>query len=149
MIRPYTASDHNQVMNIYNASKLDELAHEPKTVDLIPLQHDLARNKVIFDSNIYVIEQFNVIQGFIAIHRDNIAGLFVLPESRGQGLAKLLLKHVITQYPKPLTLQVVRSNSHAVYLYQSFGFKQIEASQAIYNGLSVPIIRMILENDPL
>ncbi|GAC1393911.1 MAG: GNAT family N-acetyltransferase [Ktedonobacteraceae bacterium] len=61
-------------------------------------------------------------------HKGRILGMYVRPESRGQGVGKVLLQEVITQTKQfvgveQLHLMVVTSNTAARSLYRSLGFE--------------------------
>jgi len=61
-------------------------------------------------------------------HRAHVAAMYVVPEARGQGLAKALLTELIKQAKsfeglEYLVLGVTMSNISAIRLYESLGFK--------------------------
>jgi ribosomal protein S18 acetylase RimI-like enzyme len=70
---------------------------------------------------------FRVLEGVKERHKGLLWGMFVQPEARGAGVGKALVTRVI-QYAGGLVeqihLTVVASNSAAVRLYTSAGFKQ-------------------------
>ena len=51
-----------------------------------------------------------------------IAEIYLIPEYRGKGIAKYILKNEIDQHNK-LILNVYQSNTHAIELYESLGFE--------------------------
>jgi ribosomal protein S18 acetylase RimI-like enzyme len=61
-------------------------------------------------------------------HKGRILGMYVQPESRGQGVGKALLQEAITQARRldgveQLHLTVVTANAPALSLYHSMGFE--------------------------
>ncbi|WP_246020298.1 GNAT family N-acetyltransferase [Lysinibacillus telephonicus] len=61
-------------------------------------------------------------------HKGNIYGMYVAPETRGQGVGKALMFEVIqrakeTEGLEQLILQVVSTNDSAKMLYKSLGFE--------------------------
>lgn len=61
-------------------------------------------------------------------HKGNIYGMYVTPETRGQGVGKALMLEVIqrakeTEGLEQLILQVVSTNDSAKKLYKSLGFE--------------------------
>lgn len=51
-----------------------------------------------------------------------IAEIYLIPEYRGKGIAKYILKNEIDQHDK-LILNVYQNNKHAIELYESLGFE--------------------------
>jgi N-acetylglutamate synthase-like GNAT family acetyltransferase len=67
--------------------------------------------------------------GQIKPHRDGsheMASLAVLPDYRGQGLARSIIEHLLEQAPRPVYLTCRGSLER---LYQKFGFHTVELPQ--------------------
>lgn len=143
-IRPYKEQDKSSVINIYNSSKLDELIFEKEEFELIPLQKDLQRKRLIFESKIWVYEDKHI-KGFVAFDNTNIFGLFVNPEDRGEGIGRDLLKAAISDAGEEIKLQVVVSNLAANDLYSRFGFEVSSVESGSYNGKEVFVNKMVLK----
>ena len=141
MIEPFSESDLQAVVNIYNATKMDELVNEVRPFKLIPLKQDAKRYKSIFSHSINVYRKENI-QGFIAFDETHINGLFVLPQYRGQGIGRSLIHNAIQQMGREVHLQVVKSNSSAIQLYLSMGFKVKGEFIAEYNQQDVCVLKM-------
>lgn len=66
---------------------------------------------------------------WLTIPNAEILNLFVLEPYRGQGIGKRLVAEVIKvcreQYVDHLTLEVRKSNEHAIRLYHDLGFKSV------------------------
>ena len=142
MIRPYKSSDKNEVFEIYNAAKLDELENESTQFLLIPLEHDPKRNALIFNSTIAIYDSGKPC-GFVAYGEGCINGLYVRPGSRGQGIGRLLLDFAVSALGGHAYLQVTCSNSVAINLYRNYGFKSVSQYDAEYNGCKVAVNKMI------
>lgn len=140
-IRPVTPDDCQAIAHIYDHSKLDELIHEDKTFELLPLNKDAKRLAELKQSDVYVYEQ-NGVQAYGAIYQSELRALFVHSNSRGKGIGKILLEFLLSKLtPSPIdnsvTLNVAKSNQPAKALYAQYGFKVIEEFEAEYNGVSV------------
>lgn len=75
-------------------------------------------------AEVYVYQHENVIQGFIGLDADYIAGIFVDRQARSQGIGKQLLDFVKNKR-QTLTLQVYQENTRAVQFYQRENFQII------------------------
>jgi len=61
----------------------------------LPLNKDRDRLDKLIESDIYVYQQQESICGYGAIYNGEIRTLFVRPESRGQGIGKILLEFLL------------------------------------------------------
>lgn len=61
-----------------------------------------------------------------------IETIYVLPESRGKGISKIILNYIFNYFLlnelNKTKLEVWELNKHAVRLYKSFGYKEVEKS---------------------
>lgn len=77
---------------------------------------------------ILVAEQAGHVAGYIqaVMNRRNvkIAGLFIDPQSQGQGIGARLLEQLLSGLPTGATvrLSVLQGNDRAIHLYERFGF---------------------------
>ena len=74
-------------------------------------------------------------------HKGNVFGMYITPDSRGQGLGKSLMKEVISRAKnssglEQINLTVVSDNHSAKKLYRSMGFEiyGTERNALKYNG---------------
>ncbi len=142
-IRSMTPQDIPAVFELYNQTKLDELALEPQSFTLIPLAEDHARRTALLESDVYVFEEEQIL-GVAAIHDCEIRALFVSPFARKRGVAKHLLNHILASASGPIVLTVVQSNTPARKLYEQLGFRQVKQAVAKYNGQSVAVSELVL-----
>ncbi|WP_125717630.1 GNAT family N-acetyltransferase [Pseudoalteromonas rubra] len=140
-IRKYAEGDFQSIEEIYNLSKLDELARESATFTLLPLSEDKVRNKLLFESQIFVYELESVV-AFCAIFGSEIRALFVHPDHRGQGIGKDLLEHLVALSSREVSLHVAASNSSAIEMYSKFGFVITETFETTYNSMAVTANKM-------
>lgn len=75
-------------------------------------------------SSVFLYENEDKIQGFIAMTDNYIQGLFVEKHSRGRGIGKLLLNYVKELYDS-LFLHIYKRNSSAANFYLNEGFSII------------------------
>ena len=141
-IRPFHANDLAALLDIYAKSKLDELIYEGREFVLLPLDQDQKRLAELQESDIYVCED-NGIVGYGALFGSEIRALFVLPNCRGKGIGKLLLKHLLSLVEKPTVLYVAKSNAPAKSLYETFGFRVTEEFETTYNSVPVLANKMV------
>lgn len=89
----------------------------------------LARNYVAgayLDGTLLGVAGFYVLEGPKIAHRGNIWGVYVRPESRGQGVGRALFEHLIaeaTTRVEQIHLSVITDNAEAIGLYERVGFR--------------------------
>lgn len=119
MIRKLKETDINKVAEIWLDTNI-------KAHDFIPEKYWKDNFNMVKDmfpqSEIYIYENGKIIQGFIGIDNDYIAGIFVSSEAQSQGIGKVLLDFVKTKKEK-LPLNVYQKNTRAIQFYQREGFK--------------------------
>jgi ribosomal protein S18 acetylase RimI-like enzyme len=78
------------------------------------------------DGALLGVAGFYVLDGTKTSHRGNIWGVYVRPESRGTGVGRALLEHLIAEAAikvEQLHLSVVTENAAAIGLYERLGFR--------------------------
>ena len=96
------------------AAAIKELIHQ---VGINPMDLDWRRFVVAVDAQDQIIAT-----GQIKAHRNDIhelASIAVIPDYRGQGLARAIIEHLLKDSPRPLYLTCISSLES---LYQRFGF---------------------------
>ncbi len=90
MIRKFTEKDIDQVMNLWLLGNLE--AHS-----FIPRNYWIAQFKevkeAVLHATVIVYESDEIIQGFLGLMENFIAGIFVGKEFRGKGIGKALLDY--------------------------------------------------------
>ena len=141
-IRPFHENDFAAILDIYAKSKLDELIYECTEFVLLPLEQDHKRLVELRESDVYVYDDNGVV-GYGALLGSEIRALFVLPDYRGKGIGKLLLKHLLSCIEGSAILYVAKSNTPAKNLYETFGFKVAEQFETTYNCVPVLANKMV------
>ena len=79
--------------------------------------------------------------GLKTSHKENIFGMYVVPETRGQGLGKMLMAELIKKAKncnglEQINLTVISGNNSAKKLYKSLGFEVygVEKNGLKFNG---------------
>ncbi len=94
MIRPYKEEDRSSILQIYAASKMDELENEKRTFQFLPLMQDTIRAEKLFESEIFVFENPDVV-GYCAFYGNEIRAMYVDPEHRGKGVGKRMFEFML------------------------------------------------------
>jgi len=135
-IRKFRETDFQAILDVYAASKLDELCYEKADFKLLPLDRDMKRLSLLQESDVYVCEDEGVI-GYAAHCGPEIRALFVHPRGRRKGIGKVLLEFLLSMITGPAELYVAKSNLPAKELYQKYGFKIVEEFETTYNDIPV------------
>lgn len=118
MIRKLQKTDTDQVMQIWLDGNIEAHAFIPK--DYWKTNFEMVKEQLL-QAEVYVYETADLIQGFIGMQEDYIAGIFVKKEFRGLGIGKELLNFVKEKHTS-LTLHVYQKNQRAMEFYKREGF---------------------------
>ena len=114
MIRKLQKTDINTVSHIWLNTNL-------KAHFFIPEQYWISNYEFVKEmlpqSEVYVYENNNEIQGFIGVKDDYIEGIFVADEMQSHGIGKKLLDYIKNKKAK-LQLNVYQKNVRAILFYQ-------------------------------
>ena len=102
MIRAYVDTDWEQVREIYDLSKPDELKNIVDADTITPLSKDDQMLPYFNESEIMVYEEEVNILGFIGRKGNVVSWLFVHPDHRRKGIGRRLLKDLIRTWKGPL-----------------------------------------------
>lgn len=136
MIRPYRRCDHSSILEIYAASKMDELKNEKQNFEFLPLMQDKIRSEKLFESKIFVFEDKAVV-GYCAFFENEIRAIYVEPSRRGEGIGKQMLEFLLISIKGKPYLFVAKTNIEAKQLYQKYGFRVVDEFQTKYNNVEV------------
>lgn len=119
MIRALQKADINRVIDLWLETNL-------KAHDFIPAQYwienyDLVK-EMLPQSEVYVYENDQKIQGFVGLSGEYIEGIFVSAEMQSQGIGKCLLNYIKARKTE-LHLNVYRKNTRAIEFYQREEFE--------------------------
>jgi len=136
MIRDFCDDDFLVILDIYSASKLDELNNEHEKFELLPLLKDKKRLALLQESKVVVFEDSEV-RGFGAFYENEIRSLFVHPSSRGIGVGRAIFEYLLEEIEVRALLYVTKSNYRAKAFYEQYGFSVILEFETSYNGKPV------------
>ncbi|WP_066719594.1 N-acetyltransferase [Clostridium sp. Marseille-P299] len=113
MIREFEIKDLDVIMKIWLDSNME--VHDFIKGSYWTDNYEMVKN-MLPDATIFVYEDNNIIQGFIGLMNNYIAGIFINANSRSQGIGKSLIDYVKKGYPE-LSLQVYKKNIRGVKFY--------------------------------
>lgn len=137
MIRKFKDTDMDAVMAIWLNANIG--AHSFIDTEYWK-KHFGAVKEMIPQAEIYISENSHVVDGFIGLTEDYIAGIFVDQQSRAKGIGSELLDYAKRKRER-LSLQVYKKNVSAVNFYLNRDFKVASESldeqtgEAEYNML--------------
>ncbi len=122
MIRTFQKDDLDTVMKLW-------LETNRKAHDFIDEGYWLGNydtvKELLPSSTIYIYEENNMLQGFIGLMDQYIAGIFVNITCQSKGIGKALLDYAKESYSK-LSLHVYKKNVRAVKFYLREGFTVVK-----------------------
>lgn len=133
-IRAYRPSDWERIEEIHDSARKMELEKAGLSDAFIPLAL-AADNEGLFEYEVRVAEVDARIMGFVAYSEDELAWLYVAPESMRRGVGRTLVEYVIGHTQKrPLTIEVLCGNELAKRLYESAGFQIVQTASGQMPG---------------
>ena len=118
MIRAFTSQDIESVMELWLDTNI--LAHSFIEREYWYRCYDAVK-AMLPNATIYIYEENHVIQGFVGLMDDYLAGIFVSAQFQSKGIGKKLLDCVKRQKCF-LTLNVYKENARALNFYLREGF---------------------------
>ena len=134
IIRDYKQQDWSRIEEIHNSARKIELHLAGLDDAFVPLEQ-AAVNEGLFDYTVCVALINDNVVGFVAYSDDEIAWLYVAPDSMRQGVGKSLVMHVIENTTqRPLGLEVLAGNNPTLHLYEAMGFETTETCSGVIPG---------------
>jgi ribosomal protein S18 acetylase RimI-like enzyme len=134
IIRDYKQQDWSRIEEIHDCARKIELHLAGLDDAFVPLAQ-AAVNEGLFDYTVCVALINDNVVGFVAYSEDEIAWLYVAPDSMRQGVGKSLIMHVIENTThRPLELEVLVGNNPALHLYEAMGFETTETCSGVMPG---------------
>ena len=133
----------NIIIEKMQQKHIDSIAEIEKECFFMPWSAESLREELLNDTSLfYVIENGDQVMGYIGsnnvlgeIYIDNIA---IKNEYRRKGYGEKLLKYLISEGISKkadfITLEVRKSNSNAINLYEKLGFKNVGIRKNFYKN---------------
>lgn len=118
MIRKFSQNDTDRIMQIWLDGNIEAHAFVPR--DYWKSNIPAVREQLLL-AEIYVYEMNEMIQGFVGMQGDYLAGIFVDSDVRSMGIGKKLLDYIKSIHPA-FSLHVYQKNERAVAFYRREGF---------------------------
>ena len=125
MIREFQAGDLNRIMELWLETNIQ--AHDFISKGYWQAHFDEVM-EVLPNASVYVYEDNGIIEGFIGLMNNYIAGIFISKDSQSRGIGRQLLHHVKENH-KELSLKVYEKNQRAVNFYLKEGFLVTEKQE--------------------
>lgn len=134
IIRDYKQQDWSRIEEIHDSARKIELHLTGLGDAFVPLAQ-AAVNEGLFDYTVCVALINDKVVGFVAYSDDELAWLYVAPDSMRQGVGKSLIMHAIENtIHRPLGLEVLVGNTPAIHLYEEMGFETTEICSGVMPG---------------
>ncbi|QQO08807.1 N-acetyltransferase [Breznakiella homolactica] len=131
MLRTITADDMDRVIQIWFESSI--IAHAFADPEYWRSKTEAMRTLYIPNSETWVWEDDENIQGFLSLNKNDLAALFVLPEAQGHGIGTALMD-LAKSLRDELTLAVYTENTRSVSFYRKQGFTEIREQTDEHTG---------------
>ena len=145
-IREYVHQlDWDNICKIHDKARILELEESAAKEAFIPLI-DCYKEEKLFDSIIFVAEQYNETVGFIAFCKQEITWLYIDPKFFRKGYGKHLLSFALSKVVKPARVTVLNNNVRAINLYKGLGFtiEKEQQGKIPLTNIEVGSLRMVL-----
>ncbi|WP_328916420.1 MULTISPECIES: GNAT family N-acetyltransferase [unclassified Streptomyces] len=96
------------------------------------------KNVLLAEGTVWVAESEGALVGYAAVEKDWLEHLYLLPDSRRQGIGTLLLAEAKALSPAGLSLHVFQRNTDARAFYARHGFTVVDLNDGSRN----------MENEP-
>ncbi len=138
MITPATTSDYPAIVDLWERSVR-------ATHHFLPEAY-LQEIKVLLPTilphvTIYLWRDKNSIRGFAGVADNKMEMLFIHPDSRGQGIGRLLAEYCLHTLNADL-VDVNEQNEQAVLFYKKMGYKQIGRRELDGLGRPFPLLQL-------
>jgi putative acetyltransferase len=122
-IRQYMVSDLNAVLDTWEVAT--RLAHKFMTDDFIAIERKNVADIYMPNTDTWVAEIDNEVQGFIALMDNEVGAIFIQPDFHGRGAGKALMDKA-QELHGDLEVEVFKENSIGRKFYSQYGFEHLE-----------------------
>ena len=122
-IRPYIETDLKEVLSAWKNSQ--EIAHPFLPVAFQAQELINIEKLYLPNAETWVVEEDNVVVGFIALLGNEVGGLFLQPTHHGKKLGKLMVDKA-QELHGDLVVEVFEKNAVGRAFYDKYGFKLVE-----------------------
>ena len=141
-VRPARTDDHARLLEVWERS-VRATHHFLADGDVVALRPFVADELASDAVDWWVlVSAAGVIAGFLGYTSDTIEGLFIDPDSRGQGSGTRLVAHAQSLATGALAVDVNEQNESALGFYRSLGFAVIGRSPTDTAGRPFPLLHM-------
>ena len=130
MVRDFQAEDINRIMELWLETNIQ--AHDFIKKSYWQDHFDEVK-EILPNASVYVYEDNGIIEGFIGLMNNYIAGIFISKDNQSRGIGRQLLHHVKGNHNE-LSLKVYEKNQRAVNFYLREGFLVTEKQEDRENG---------------
>lgn len=141
-IRAYKTEDWNDLCVVHDLSRPIELSGSCDPRAFIHLDSDEEGKTDILESTKLIAEVDGRVVGFVAIDKNVVCWLYVLPECAGQGIGKQLLLSALRLIEGEAITYVLSGNDRALNLYRKVGFNGTEVIESNCSGFSCKYIAL-------
>ncbi|SHK38094.1 putative acetyltransferase [Desulfatibacillum alkenivorans DSM 16219] len=131
MIRPMKSSDMDAVLTIWLEASIE--SHDFAGRDFWESRLEDMRNIYLPASKTYVFVEDVGVKGFVSLHQDVLAALFVSPKEQGRGIGGLLMDKAKSLRNR-LRLSVYKENQKSVRFYEKRGFIAVREQKDQHTG---------------
>ena len=125
-IIPYDPACWTGIVEVHDAARLQELRCAGLEAAFLPL--DIAAEREgLFDYNVYVAKNGEMVTGFVAFTDEELAWLYVHPAYQRQGIGRALAVYALSKMSaEEKCVEVLCGNESARNLYRNIGFTKEE-----------------------
>jgi ribosomal protein S18 acetylase RimI-like enzyme len=120
-VRAYEHSDWDAICRVHDAARIDELRSSVGIGAFLSLA-DTHEAEGLFDNPVWVAEVDGALAGFISASPREITWIYVDPALYRRGIARALMKEVLSHAEDRIELEVLDGNEAARAFYESLGF---------------------------
>ena len=119
MIRKYKPSDTDSLIDVWYKST--SVAHPFMTKEFLKKEEKNIREIYLPNTETWVYEKDGQVVGYIAMIKNEVGAVFILPEFQRQGIGKKLMD-TVAELHEELEVEVFEKNKNGRRFYERYGF---------------------------